>query len=223
MAKSAIAYRDMMLAMLPQGDAWPRDVDGDWAKLFMPFAEEFARVDMTNEQLQAEMRPTQTVALLPEWETNYALPNDCSCNLDQTFTQRRQALVAKYKMSGNQSREFFIGVAKDLGFDISITEYDENNPGPYVSYQGMPIDGEDWNFVWQINVNATNTKRRQCGEPVGEPFSVFDENYHGTIPITRRQCGSQSGEPLTVWGGEFLECVIRDLVHDHRILFFVYI
>lgn len=196
MAGSVADYTQSMLALLPNGAAWPREPESEWAKLFEGIAEEFARADAINQQLLNETLPSKTSSLLTEWENDYGLPTDCTKNIAQTFAQRRTSLVSKYKLVGNQSRQFFIDTAAEFGFAITITEYSASNPGAQSDYNGLPINGDDWNFCWQINAPLTT--------------------------LTRRVSGSLMGEPFTVFGNELLECVMNEIKHAHRILFFSY-
>ncbi len=197
MARSVEDYRDMMLALLPQGDAWPREPNSEWGKLFHGFADECGRIDVRHDQLLLEMNPATCVELLPEWEEDFGLPGGCMIGVGQTFTQRRNALVAKYKLIGNQSKQFFIDVAAGLGYTITITEYSAANPGPYThTPTGLPISGDDWNYVWRINAPEITVQSRLSGSPIGEPYSTV--------------------------GNKLLECTLYDLAHDHRVLFFNY-
>lgn len=196
MAQLVEAYVDRMLQLLPQGFAWPTSRDSDFAQLLWPIAEELRILEERNEQLLLEMSPATCEELFDEWEAELGLPGPCITGA-QTEDERRNAMVAKYNLVGEQSKQFFIDVAAQLGYTITITEYDAANPGQQEDYQGMPISGDAWNFVWQINVQGI----------AGDPLYV----------------GSPVGSPLTSWeGSETLECAIGDIAHDHRILFFNY-
>ncbi len=195
MARSVAEFTAMMLAMLPRGAAWPRDPNSATGRRFSAMAHEFALIDLRADQLINEMLPSRTAELMPDWEEQYNLPGDCITEV-QTTTQRRNALVSRYKFKGHQKRQMFIDAAAALGYTITITEYSATNPGPQADYNGTPLVGDDWNFVWQIN--AANTT------------------------VVPKQLGTAIGEPLSTWGNEQLECVMRDLAHDHRVLFFAY-
>lgn len=195
MARSVEKFRDLLLALLPQGPAWPRDPRSVWGGLLYATAEEFARIDERNEALLRELDPRGAVELLPEWERDYALPGPC-IHSAQSLVDRRNALVAKYRQIGEQSRQYFIDVAAGLGYAITITEYNAANPGPQTSYNGIPLSGDAWNFVWQINAPATAVQARLYGSRYGEPYRAFNV--------------------------EILECTLRALAHDHRVLFFSY-
>jgi uncharacterized protein YmfQ (DUF2313 family) len=123
------------------------------------------------------------------------LPGPC-ITIAQSLADRRKALLAKYRWVGEQSRQFFIDVAADLGYAITITEYNAANPGPQTEYNGIPLVGDAWNFVWQINAAIQNQSIRVYGSQYPGPYQTF--------------------------GNELLECTLRSLAHTHRVLFFSY-
>lgn len=195
MARVAEEFRDMMLAMLPKGAAWPTDANSNWGRLFHGIAEEFARIDARNEQLLREMDSRSVSELMSEWEDDLGLPGPCVTEA-QTLAQRRNALIAKFRYHGRQDKQFFIDVAAELGYTITITEYDQAHPGPQPDYNGIPLSGDAWNFVWQINAANSNASLRTYGDEYPAPYTAF--------------------------GNELLECTMRSLVHTHRVLFFAY-
>lgn len=195
MARIAKEFCDMMLAMLPHGAAWPRDPDSNWGKLLLAIAFEFARIDARNEQLLAEMDARSTAELLSEWEMDYALPGPCISE-PQTLVERRAALIAKKVYRGRQDRQMFIDAAAQLGYVITLTEYDEAHPGSQTEYNGIPLTGDAWNFVWQVNAQLITSQAR-----------VYRSEYSG---------------PYTAFSNELLECTLRSLAHTHRVLFFAY-
>lgn len=195
MARTVADYTHAMLALLPIGPAWPRDQSSWWGLWFKAISAEFVRAEKQHEQLLKEMSPATTELLLEAYETDYALPDPCLTQ-DQTISERREALFVKATSIGQQNKQFFIDTAKALGYDITITEYSSANPGTQTSYQNQPIAGDAWNFVWQINASL--------------------ENYHA------RRYGSAYGELYSTFGNEQLECAMRAVAHDHRVLFFSY-
>lgn len=195
MALAADAYVDSMLALLPEGAPWPRDPDSWWALLFRGLYPEYLREQSMLDQMLNEMSVSTAQLFFQEYEAEYGLPDKCVAS-EQTVSQRRASLVIKEAAVGRQDKQFFIDVAAQLGFEITITEYSENNPGPQTDYNGLPIRGADWNFVWQINAPQTTVQPRQYGSAYGEAYTVF--------------------------GNDILECAMRNLAHDHRVLFFAY-
>ena len=195
MARVATDFRDMLLAMLPQGSAWPTEVDSNWGNLLLAFGDEFAIFDSRCEQLLAEMDTRSVSELLPEWENDYGLPGACITTA-QSLNDRRRALVVKAKFHGRQDKQMFIDAAAELGYTITITEYDAAHPGPQPDYNGIPLVGDAWNFVWQINASDTTSRVRRYGDEYPGPYTDF--------------------------GNELLECSMRSLAHAHRVLFFAY-
>ena len=71
-----------------------------------------------------EVRPApgRDPELLPDWERNWGLPDPCY-TAPLTIAERQLALVMRMTMLGAQSRAFFIEVAAQIGYTITITEY----------------------------------------------------------------------------------------------------
>ena len=116
-------YTQAFLSLLPQGQAWPRHPLSTLARTCDGLSEYWGFVDgRAADLLEIESDPRQTVELLPDWERNWGLPDPCY-TAPQTIGQRQLALVMRMTMQGAQSREFFIGIAAMLGYEITITEY----------------------------------------------------------------------------------------------------
>jgi uncharacterized protein YmfQ (DUF2313 family) len=69
-------------------------------------------------RLMPEAFPSTTEMLLARWEAEYGLLASPQANI----ADRRLSLRAKYVTIGSMSREYFITLARVLGYDISITE-----------------------------------------------------------------------------------------------------
>ncbi len=117
-------YTQAFLALLPQGQAWPKRAPGSvLVQTSDGLCEYWGFVDgRAGDLLERESDPRQTIELLPDWERNWGLPDPCY-TAPQTIGQRQLALVMRMTMQGSQSREFFIGVAAMIGYSITITEY----------------------------------------------------------------------------------------------------
>jgi len=194
MAVSAADITAMMIALLPHGDAWPCTTESNFGQLMQPYADEFARISSMHDVVFNEMSTHTTAQMLDEYELDYGLPD---CVLDaQTTLQRLNALMIKDDLVGGQDRQFFIDLAAQLGYAITIAEFNEANPGPPTAFQGVPLAGQDWNFVWQITADTN---------------------------ITPRGYGSQYNERYSNTNSELLECTLRAYAHDHRVLLFNFI
>ena len=123
-------YAIAMQALLPQGQAWPRA----WDEMLMLVVRGLTRIwgdfeTLASLLLERESDPRFTFppqgdqpGLLPDWERNWGLPDPCY-SAPQTIAERQQALIMRMTMLGAQSREFFVAVAAQLGYAITITEY----------------------------------------------------------------------------------------------------
>jgi uncharacterized protein YmfQ (DUF2313 family) len=121
--------------------------------------------------LEIESDPRTTFEMLDSWETAWGLPDPCFPKTD-TIEQRRAILVLKITLLGAQDRNFFIGVAKWLGYDIVISEYSpfmcgvsqvgdtrgmkywNDTPGhhPEILDYFWQVGSEDMRFYWTVHV-----------------------------------------------------------------------
>lgn len=96
-----------------------------WSKLLYCFAEEMTNWENNLLQLLIELVPGLSTWLLPDWERNLGLPDECS-PLAPTIAQRQVIAHAKYtvKYSG-QSIQFYMDLAAKYDSIITI----DSNPG----------------------------------------------------------------------------------------------
>lgn len=194
MALSAADYLAQLQALLPVGDAWPRDPDATLSKLLAALAEELARVDQRAEDLLNEADPRTTYELLADWERVAGLPDPCT-PAGASIEERRLSLVQRLTMLGGASAEYFIALAAALGYPgATVTEYrpmtcisdcnDSLNPPP------------DWPHTWRLNLPETRI-----------------------VPMT---CVSSCASHLRTWGDSTIECVVRRLKPAHTHVLFAY-
>lgn len=188
-------YRRLLLQLLPQGMAWPRASDSTLARFLDAVAVEFSRVDQRAGALFAEVLPATTSELLEEWERVAGLPDPCVADQPQTLQSRRAALVARLAGTGGQSIDYFIGLAADLGYTITIEEFRPFRVGAAVV--GDSLTNGDWAHTWRINGPEVTVTAFRVGQSV-------------------------VGEPLRAWGNELLECRISGLKPAHTVLLFAY-
>ena len=189
---TAEAYRDQLLALAPPGSALPVDPDSNWARLLQALADELARVDARAENLVDEADPRTTYELLSHWESIAGLPDPCATD-EQNIEQRRNALLGKLAGTGGQSRQYFIDLAKDLGYAVTITEF---SPFDVDSTVDAELYGDDWAFAWRVNAPETT--------------------------VTYFTVASGVDEPLASWGNATLECAIEARKPAHTHVIFAY-
>lgn len=134
-------------------------------------------------------------AALDDWERVLGLPDPCVVGDDMTVRQRVAAVIAKLRGVGGQSRAFFIQLAADLGYEVTITEFMPPRVGTVRA--GDPIVGDGWTSAWRVNAPAVTVFRAVAGT-------------------------TAAGEALAVWGNKSLECRLRAMQPAHATLIFGY-
>lgn len=133
--RGADDYAQAIESELPSGAAWSRDPDKGLMKWVSGCAQIWGDVSVAAANLlTVESDPTQTIAMLPDWETAFGLPDACNDEV-QTLATRRAALLNRLTIQGAQSRAFFLAVAEALGYQVTIYEY-----RPYMA--GIGVCGE---------------------------------------------------------------------------------
>ena len=187
-------YKEQLKKLSPTGKAWTTENDSLWVKLLSAIAREFARIDARANQLIDETLPSTTIELLSDWERIAGLPDPCS-GIGASIPIRRKDLLTKITARGGQTSRYFIDVASQLGYSITITEFKPFCAGS--SRAGDPCQEEDWRFVWRINAPTTTITPFLAGQ-------------------------NSAGDALRVWGNERLECVIKKRKPAHTALLFGY-
>jgi len=195
MSYTASQYRDQLKALLPPGQAFPRERGTTLDTLLDAMAQELARIDARADRLTTEAVPSTTAELLSDWERVAGLPDNCSGLLSETQQGRRNDLVSKLVSRGGQSVAYFVELAAALGFEVTIDEFRPFRAG--LSHAGDPITNGDWIYTWRV---------RAPGETV--------------MPFRAGQ--SAAGEPLATWGNEKLECRILKYKPAHTHVIFAY-
>lgn len=152
-----------LMALLPVGDAWPRQA-GTTLQLFTEgMGQEWGRVDAAAWMLvDTEAHPDSTYRLLAEWETMAGLPNPCVVE-PLTIAERRAALVERLTAEGGQSRAYFITLAARLGYEISITEQAPFMCGLSQCGGGDQIGSVEIAFHWWVSVSDSRVTWFQAG------------------------------------------------------------
>jgi|SRR5215831_1431640 len=121
--RSGDDYGQALADLLPRGPAWSRKSESVLIKAVYGLAQIFGFVDQrAADLLETESDPRITVELLPDWERNWGLPDPCYAEPLSVY-DRQVALVQRMTIMGDQSRQFFINTAAQIGYTITITEY----------------------------------------------------------------------------------------------------
>lgn len=168
-AKSAASWVSAIFRLFPTGAAWTRRKDSLMYALIDALSKEFRRLGLKMDQLITERDPRTTVDLLLEWEDFLGLPDECLPAVASTVRDRQAAIVAKLTDIGGQNKQFFIQKAAELGYEITIEEYEMAGAGNFLT--GGRIYDHRWRFLWYVkgltlNVFYFRCARNSCGDPL---------------------------------------------------------
>jgi len=187
-------YAQVLADLLPRGWAWPRDPESVLMRVFAGLAVEYSRVHNRDCDLLREAYPGTASEALADWERITGLPDPC-LPAPSSLQGRRRAVLFKLAARGGSSREYFIWLARILGFEITITEFEPFRAGR--NRAGDRAHGSDWVYAWRVNAPEVTVFPFRAGQ-------------------------STAGERLREWGNAVLECVLNRYKPAHTILQFGY-
>lgn len=179
-------WKATAISLLPTGDAWPR-ANAELPELVGAASVEFARVEASADTFRAEMDPTQTQALLPEWERALSLPD--ACGSPATDDGRRGAIVARLAGGGTNKRAAIEAAIAAFDPDTSLvdviwySQFEMNTDG---ATMGSPIGSDPWAAALMLVIETTNpaldTAGLECvlnGMRRGHAIFLFQHDYVG--------------------------------------------
>ncbi len=165
-------YRDLILKLLPRGRAWTRDSDSWTFKFAWAMGEEFARLDARVRRLLKEIDPRYSDELLPEFEREYGLPDECSV-ISSDIDQRRRDLIAQITASGGQSAQYFIDIFEEAGTPITITYSEPLRVGDRA---GSRVRSRGYRHIWNVNIPSDSFNYFTVGTGVAGDYLVTVSN-----------------------------------------------
>ena len=187
-------YLQQAQQLMPRGAAWVRVAGGAMERLIAALSQSFERAHVDADAQPEALHPITTIDYLERWEEVAGLPDNCSGALRSSITERRADLLSKLASSGGQTIDYYIDVAKALGYTIRIKEFEPFRVG--ISACDSPIYGEEWGHTWAVLAPSSTVHYFTCNTPVNMP--------------------------LAWWGNEALECRIRQLKPAHTTVLFFY-
>lgn len=188
-------YTQAMIGLAPQGMAWDWRPGSNMHAVLRALARGYESSDIDAVQLLEGAFPKTATTLLPEWEKTLGLPDDCAIGEMDTIPKRQSAVLSKLLRTGGMSKDYYTGLAVEMGFNITITEFRQARAG--LTGCGAAINGEDWPFVWRVNAGETQLN-----------YAVASRSY--------------CGDPLRSWGDRYFECHFSQISPSHTILQVVY-
>lgn len=163
--RTITAYAQQLASLMPRGRVWPEAGGPIWDQLLSSLAVEFRRVDARALQLLDEADPRTCGETLEDWERVLGLPDSCAPG-NQTFTERRNAVVALLLAEGGASVGYFISLASSRGYTITITEH-----RPFICARSScghqetprPIGSPNVRLVWTVALQTNRLRYFQMG------------------------------------------------------------
>lgn len=176
MGKTAIEYRDELLALLPRGHAWASDPESVFGQLLYALADELARIDNRADMLIIETDARSTSEMLDDFERMLGLPR-CP-ELEQSTTERRNAVVATIQAVGGGSVAYLTALAAAAGYSITIQE---NTPDIHTFSVNAPVTTVT---EARVGVARVGDRLRTWGNEALDCLLQFYKPAHLTYQIT---------------------------------------
>lgn len=190
----AADFQAALWNLMPRGRAWSRDVGYVQNAVVACLAPSYERQCEAAMSLLAAAFPATAVDMIPEWQLTLGLPDPCA-GPASTLIQQRQQIVARLANSGGQSAAYFIGLAAQLGYSVTVT-----NNAPFRCGQstcGHPLGGQEWFFAWNIHAPQYTVNPFIAGQ-------------------------STAGNALSSTGNAVLQCELLMAAPAHTVLQFNY-
>jgi uncharacterized protein YmfQ (DUF2313 family) len=147
--RSGSDYAQALLSLLPDGQAWTRNITSTLVKACNGLADYYGFVDgRAADLLERESDPRITFELLPDWERNWGLPDPCFPSAT-TIGERQRMLILAMTWQGGQSRAYFEKIMEWLGYGaVVVREWSPFMAG--ISQAGDTRPNPDEHFRWYI-------------------------------------------------------------------------
>ncbi len=168
---SATDIQQAMLRLLPRGRVWRRDPGSNLSAMFLALAPTYVRNMAAAAQVLIDASPATTQNLLAEWEASLALPDGCTA-ANPSVEQRQAAVRAKWGARGSLTIAYFVALAANLGFAVTITEF-----APFAVDQpcDQALCEPEWSYVWEVNAPEVVTFYFAVdGSGVDDPLELYD-------------------------------------------------
>lgn len=197
MALQETDYTHQINALLPRGPIWNRRRGSTLDAVLWALAREAARVDGRIDAVLEESDPRTSYEELERWFADYGIPSACLAAIaDPSREQMRQELLAKITANLGLTPAFFESLAASLGFDASVTTFEEHTVEDNVEHA---LYGPEWQKTMTLGIHVKADGDAQ------ELQVTWDVS-----------------QPLARWGYALLECMVRALAPAHVHVIFIY-
>ena len=160
----ATAYKELLLNLLPPGQAWTRVIGSQMDKLMSACAVEFARFDVRATKWLSEVVLFGAQETLRQREIEAGIPQACE-TLGTTIQARRDRLVTQWRATGGASIQYFLDLGASLGHpEIVIEEVSGDEFRVETSTVESPLYSGEWGYVWRVYVDDIGNIYFRAGE-----------------------------------------------------------
>ncbi len=186
-------YAQALIALIPEGVAWTREPDSALAGLVQAQAASLSRVHRAADDLVAESAPSAALMLLPDYEGVLGLPGPCATELAESVAERRLHVWSRWTATGGATPAFLIGLAAQLGYDVTIEEFRGSEVGVFC------VDDE------LVDIEALHCFIVHAGVTAGFDFTAgdggADEPLGWFVPNAVIECAIRRARPAHTWAG----------------------
>lgn len=147
-------FANALLGLLPRGRVWPKELTSVQGQAVTGFAPTFERVSDKALALLVDAFPGTTSDLLADWERTLGLPDSCTVPGSQTTEERQQAVAEKISASGGPQRSYYLQLARSLGLQPTINEFQESCVG--LTSVGDFLYGDGWPWGWRVSLDPAH-------------------------------------------------------------------
>lgn len=128
---------------------FPINIEGDFEADLDLEGSHLDDVQTRADDFLTEIFPDIALELLDDWERVTGFPDDCT-GVETDPVKRRNNIVSRISNYGGLSQPYFIQLADNLGYTITIREFPLFRIG--MSGMGDYIRDPDFQFVWEVTV-----------------------------------------------------------------------
>ncbi|MGL9774997.1 MAG: YmfQ family protein [Sodalis sp. (in: enterobacteria)] len=137
-----------------------------------------AQLEIRTGEVAEGITPFLAVGLLVDWERMLGISPDSSMKLQQC----RQQVLARINATGSLSRQYFISLAKSLGYRVTLDEAPPFRAG--IGRAGERIWVPEIIWLWIVNIDDAQVPvyRFRAGSSVaGKKLLTFGQNLIGKL------------------------------------------
>lgn len=151
MSLDANAYVKQLKQLLPPGGLFFLEASSVISATLAALADEFVRVDARGDDLVNESDPRTATETIADWERVLSLPDAQVPVISGVLAERRLAVTQKYTNVGGQSSAFFMALALNCGYAVTIQKFQLMRAGFRV---GDRVYESNWVYTMGLTVSA---------------------------------------------------------------------